>query len=89
MKSLTDETKYDSIISTQTESEVSTMVKMKENEVLQYYRKKAKITQKQMAEMTGYAKNHISAVERGLYKPNGRLLLTYIKECNIPLDAFF
>lgn len=65
------------------------MVKMKDNEVLQYYRKKAKVTQKTMAELTGLSKNYISAMERGINKCNGRTLLTYIKTCNIPLDAFF
>lgn len=66
------------------------MVKLKkQNEILQYYRKKAKITQKVMAEKTGLSKNYISAMERGINKCNGHTLLVYIKECNIPLEAFF
>lgn len=57
--------------------------------VLKTYRRKAKVTQKKMSGITGLSKNYISAVERNLHKPNGNMILQYIKICEIPLDAFF
>lgn len=65
------------------------MVKMKEGEVLQYYRRNAKLTQREMAKLTGLSKNYISAVERGINTINSSALLIYMKVCNIPLEAFF
>lgn len=57
--------------------------------LLKYYRKEAGYTQQDMSEITGLSKNHLSAVERGLYKLNMCTLLVYIKICHIPLDEFF
>lgn len=65
------------------------MIDTRYNNILKYYRRKAKISQKVMSELTGLSKNYISAVERGLHKPSSRMLLTYIKEFNIPLETFF
>ena len=65
------------------------MVKMEIGEVLQYYRKKAKMTQAEMASICGLSKNYISAVERGVNKVNSSSLLIMMKTLNIPLESFF
>ena len=45
--------------------------------LLQRAREGKNITQKEIAEYTGYSKNHISAVERGVCKASVELLLGY------------
>lgn len=57
--------------------------------VLQEYRVERGLTQADMSEITGISKNHLSAVERGIYKLNMITLLTYIDICHIPISEFF
>ena len=58
--------------------------------LLQKAREDKNVTQKEIAEYTGYSKNHISAVERGVCKASVELLLGYCDlldvEPNIILD---
>ena len=58
--------------------------------LLQRAREDKNVTQKEIAEHTGYSKNHISAVERGVCKASVELLLGYCDllgvEPNIILD---
>lgn len=62
---------------------------VKQGTVLKEYRRKAKVTQKDMAKQCGISKNHISAIERGLHNCNASVLLQYIKICKIPVDMLF
>ena len=50
---------------------------MKIGILLQRAREDKNVTQKEIAEHTGYSKNHISAVERGVCKTSVELLLGY------------
>ena len=51
--------------------------------LLQRAREDKHVTQKEIAEHTGYSKNHISAVERGVCKASIELLLGYCDVLNI------
>ena len=51
--------------------------------LLQRAREGKNITQKEIAEYTGYSKNHISAVERGVCKASIELLLGYCEIINV------
>ena len=55
-------------------------------EILGRYRRQNKVTQKQMSQIAGVSMNHISKIERNLCNPNSGILLTYIKEFNIPVE---
>ena len=55
-------------------------------EILGRYRKENKVTQKKMSEIAGVTTNHISKIERKLCIPNAGILLTYIKEFDIPIE---
>lgn len=57
--------------------------------ILQKYRVEAGYSQGDMQNITGITRNHLSAVERGLFKLNMRTLLTYIDVCHIPVSEFF
>ena len=51
--------------------------------LLQRAREGKNITQKEIAEYTGYSKNHISAVEGGVCKASIELLLGYCEIINV------
>lgn len=65
------------------------MIKTNIGGVLKKYRKSCKITQKQMSEMINVSQNHLSAIERNVYKANMMILLFYIEICKIPITEFF
>lgn len=62
-------------------------------EIIRKNMKKARelnnITQKEMAEKCNLTKNHISAIERGIYDPSLECLLTYSFVLNKPISYFF
>lgn len=53
---------------------------------LKHFRKKGNITQEEMAKYCQVSKNHISALERGIYTCNAFILITYAQKLNISLD---
>lgn len=59
------------------------MTTQRQGTILKKCRKEAKISQKQMSLMAGVSKNHISAIERGLHRVNGNVLLVYMISCHI------
>lgn len=54
--------------------------------LLQRAREDKNVTQKEIAEHTGYSKNHISAVERGVCKASVELLLGYCEVLDLNPD---
>lgn len=53
---------------------------------LQKYRKANHISQDEMGEFCGLSRNHISAIERDLYKCNVYTLIDYGKKLGVSLD---
>ena len=53
---------------------------------LKSIRENAGITQQEMADATGFAKNHISAIERGAHKCNAATFIVYARKCGASLD---
>ena len=53
---------------------------------LQKYRKAGHVSQDEMGEFCGLSRNHISAIERDLYKCNVYTLIDYGKKLNVSLD---
>lgn len=53
---------------------------------LQRIRKLNNVTQAEMASACGMSKNHISALERGMYELNAATLINYAKKLNISID---
>lgn len=49
-------------------------------------RKEQGLTQEQLADMTGYTRNHIQRVETASSKPTVGLLLDVAEKLNIPMD---
>lgn len=66
-------------------------MKIKDNigEILQEYRVKSGLSQNDMSKLTGVTKNHLSAIERNLFKINFVTALMYIGICKIPISEFF
>ena len=56
---------------------------------LKFYRKLRHITQKDMADKAGVTMNHLSKIERCICTPNANILLTYIKELDIPVEELY
>ncbi len=54
---------------------------------LQKFRKDAHISQDEMGEFCGLSRNHISSLERGLYKCNVYTLIGYGKKLDVSLDV--
>lgn len=54
--------------------------------VLKQYRRKARVTQEQIAKLAGLSTNYISCLERGIYHINGRTLLIYMVACDISVS---
>lgn len=54
---------------------------------LQKYRKAGHVSQDEMGEFCGLSRNHISAIERDLYKCNVYTLIYYGKKLNVSLDV--
>lgn len=54
--------------------------------VLKQYRRNAKVSQEQIAKLAGLSTNYISCIERGLYHPNAKTILIYIKCCDLSVD---
>lgn len=54
---------------------------------MQYYRKEAHVTQKEMSEFCGVSKNHLSKIETGVYKCPAQIFIDYGKKLNISLDT--
>ena len=50
------------------------------------YRKEQGLTQEQLADMTGYTRNHIQRVETASSKPTVGLLLDVAEKLDIPMD---
>lgn len=50
------------------------------------YRKEHGLTQEQLADMTGYTRNHIQRVETASSKPTVGLLLDVAEKLNISMD---
>lgn len=55
---------------------------------LKEYRKKAKLSQEQIAEKTGLAEKHYGRLERGACMPTLETFFTIIEALNIPLSEF-
>ena len=53
---------------------------------LQKYRKAGHVSQDEMGEFCGLSRNHISAIERDLYKCNVYTLIDYGKKLGVSLD---
>lgn len=54
--------------------------------VLKKYRRGAKVTQQQIADLSGLSRSYISSIERGLYNINGKTLLIYMAACDININ---
>ena len=54
--------------------------------MLQRYREGAKVTQQDIADVTGLTKNYISGIERGVHKCNAQTFIAYAKKCGVSLD---
>lgn len=54
---------------------------------MQYYRKEAHVTQKEMSEFCGVSKNHLSKIEQGVYKCPAHVFIDYGKKLNVSLDT--
>jgi len=50
------------------------------------YRKEQGLTQEQLADMTGYTRNHIQRVETASSKPTVGLLLDVAEKLDIPMN---
>lgn len=55
---------------------------------LKEYRKKANLSQEQLAERTGLAEKHYGRLERGACMPTLETFFTIIEALNIPLSEF-
>ena len=55
-------------------------------QMLQSYREGAKVTQQDIADVTGLTKNYISSIERGVHKCNAQTFIAYAKKCGVSLD---
>ena len=55
-------------------------------QMLQRYREGAKVTQQDIADVTGLTKNYISSIERGVHKCNAQTFIAYAKKCGVSLD---
>ena len=53
------------------------------------YRKEQGITQEQLAEMTGYSRQHIQRVETANVSPTVATLLDISEALNVPIEKFF
>ena len=53
---------------------------------LKHFRQSRKITQQEMAKYCHVSKNHLSALERGVYTCSVPILLAYAEKLNISLD---
>ena len=56
-------------------------------ERLKFYRQRGNVTQAEMADFCGLSKNHISAIERGLYSCTLKILMKYAMKLNLSLDT--
>ena len=48
----------------------------------------AKLTQRQLFEITGISINHISRLERGLHNPHFDMIIKIAQALDVPVDAF-
>lgn len=55
-------------------------------QMLKMYRESAKLTQQDIADVTGLTKNYISSIERGVHKCNAQTFIAYAKKCGVSLD---
>lgn len=53
------------------------------------YRKEQGITQEQLAEMTGYSRQHIQRVETAYVAPTVATLLDISEALNVPIEKLF
>ena len=54
---------------------------------LQKYRKAAHVTQEEMSKFCGVSKNHLSKIEKGVYKCPAYVLIDYAKRLDVSLDC--
>lgn len=55
-------------------------------ESLRFYRKKAGLTQKELADIVGKQKNSISSIERGVFDAGDKLIIAFSKALNIKAE---
>lgn len=55
---------------------------------IQEYRVAAKLTQDQLAELTGVSQKHISRLECGMHAPHFDMIIKIAKALNVSTDAF-
>ena len=51
-------------------------------------RKSAKLTQRQLADITEISESHISRIERGIHNPHFDMIIKIAKVLDVPVDAF-
>lgn len=61
---------------------------LKIGQKIQYYRRKAHLTQEKLAEKTDLTPNHLSKLESGLHNPYFDTIISLAKELDVPVDAF-
>lgn len=55
---------------------------------IQKYRLEKKLTQEQLAEMTGISQKHISRLERGIHAPHFDMIIKIAKALDVSTDIF-
>lgn len=64
------------------------IVFVKMGQRIQYYRRKANLTQGQLAEITGISQKHISRLERGIHVPHFDMIIKIAKALDVSTDVF-
>ncbi|MCI8404446.1 MAG: helix-turn-helix transcriptional regulator [Clostridia bacterium] len=55
---------------------------------IQKYRTAKKLTQEQLADMTGISQKHISRLERGIHTPHFDMIIKIAKALDVSIDTF-